>query len=444
MALDPSATPGLYLWRTSNAGLYATTNLFLWLKSDVGLYTDAAKSTPATADGDLVYRWEDQSGAGNDVVQVTAANRPLFDSTRKLVQSRVGLNQYFTTPPVPVNSRTLSAMFICKVQGGRGPYPRPVNNALFMTSANTSSLYYPSVPGGKLVANNNQVVKQMNCWVPSSLSCIIVSFGPTNATVYINGVQIDNPPLADGTSNLASILGYTASNNWTLQGGFQEISFWSTAIDSTDAATLFQHAQSAGVPASYSKVFVLDADSITYGIGAALNQGWPNQADFGPGSQMYNMGLAGVRLSTLVANAATQIDPMIQVGRTNVLIVFAGSNDIYGSLTPATTVYANLQSYCTARRSAGWTKIIVVTTLPRGGVAPEAQRLKYNTSIRNGFSAGTLACDAVADVASDANIGQTGQQADTSYYADGIHPTSAGHAVVANYVTAAIKSLGLP
>lgn len=52
--------------------------LTLWLKADAGLYQDAAKTTPATSDGDVVGAWEDQSGNGSDATQATTSKKPLL------------------------------------------------------------------------------------------------------------------------------------------------------------------------------------------------------------------------------------------------------------------------------------------------------------------------------------------------------------------------------
>lgn len=56
--------------------IYLST-LNVWVKSDTGLYKDAAKTQPATADGDAVYTW-DNIAAGNDFVQATLGNRFLL------------------------------------------------------------------------------------------------------------------------------------------------------------------------------------------------------------------------------------------------------------------------------------------------------------------------------------------------------------------------------
>lgn len=53
---------------------FPTTNLQLLLRADTGCYTDAG--TTAANDGDLVYRWADQSGNANHANQTTSGNRP--------------------------------------------------------------------------------------------------------------------------------------------------------------------------------------------------------------------------------------------------------------------------------------------------------------------------------------------------------------------------------
>src|SRR5690606_37871378 len=54
-------------------GPLSVPDLALWLRADDGLYQDAAKTTPATAEGHPVGAWEDRSGHGRDVTQATAA-----------------------------------------------------------------------------------------------------------------------------------------------------------------------------------------------------------------------------------------------------------------------------------------------------------------------------------------------------------------------------------
>ena len=51
-------------------------NLTSWQRADKDVYQDSGLTTPATADGDPVGGWVDQSGNGNHLVQSTGASRP--------------------------------------------------------------------------------------------------------------------------------------------------------------------------------------------------------------------------------------------------------------------------------------------------------------------------------------------------------------------------------
>ena len=52
------------------------TSLVLDLHAAIGVWQDAAMTTPAVADTDPVWTWQDMSGAGNHHVQATAGSQP--------------------------------------------------------------------------------------------------------------------------------------------------------------------------------------------------------------------------------------------------------------------------------------------------------------------------------------------------------------------------------
>lgn len=52
--------------------------LQLWVQADKGLYQDSAGSTAASADGDPVGRWTDQSGNARNLLQTGSTKRPLL------------------------------------------------------------------------------------------------------------------------------------------------------------------------------------------------------------------------------------------------------------------------------------------------------------------------------------------------------------------------------
>lgn len=58
-------------------------NLEIWARSDSGVYQDAAKTIPCTANGDLVYTWDNMGNTAmvTDFVQATVGLRPIYNVT---------------------------------------------------------------------------------------------------------------------------------------------------------------------------------------------------------------------------------------------------------------------------------------------------------------------------------------------------------------------------
>lgn len=49
--------------------------------------------------------------------------------------------------------------------------------------------------------------------------------------------------------------------------------------------------------------------------------------------------------------------------------------------------------------------------------------------------------DGLADVGADATIGQAGDELNLTYYEDGIHPTEAGHVIIAGILQPVLEGL---
>lgn len=148
----------------------------------------------------------------------------------------------------------------------------------------------------------------------------------------------------------------------------------------------------------------------------------------------------------------TTVTPFRDGSRTQeALIIWAGTNDIYGGDSAATT-YAALASVVAAAQAANIANIAVVTMLPRDGSAAvggqsamETRRQDYNTLIKAGYgSTGTDTSVDVLDIGSDATIGGASDWSNATYYPDGTHPqTSASTTIISGtYISPWI--VGLP
>ena len=181
---------------------------------------------------------------------------------------------------------------------------------------------------------------------------------------------------------------------------------------------------------------------------------WPNHIDV-PGvlgrgfarsaSTLLASGVPGgptVAAQVELARTSSLLPP--RPGRTaeRLAVLFAGTNEISQDLSTglgAAEAVAALATLVAALRDAGYDRVVVATMLPRtttmvrpGMTQADVNlwRDAYNAAIR----AGASGADVVWDVGAAAALADP---SDLSVYADGIHPTQAGAALVAAHFEAA-------
>lgn len=183
-----------------------------------------------------------------------------------------------------------------------------------------------------------------------------------------------------------------------------------------------------------------------YGLSSPATQGYPPQtlASLNPNNVLTNEARDGYTSAQTLAEISTVVLPVINSWSTNThqvkvraFSVMTGTNDNEQSVSVSTT-YANIQSICSSVAATG-ASVIVFTILP-GSTVNETNRQSLNALI----IAGGACSYTIADVGSDSTIGQAGQWSNATYYqADGLHPTTAGDAIVAGYLRTALQSLGV-
>ena len=93
--------------------LPSISGLSLWLRSDKDTFQDAAGTTAAVATGDPIGRWKDQSGNGDDALQMTAASRPVLRTSQLNGRSAVCLTApqlLALTKSIPLGDHTIFAV----------------------------------------------------------------------------------------------------------------------------------------------------------------------------------------------------------------------------------------------------------------------------------------------------------------------------------------------
>lgn len=411
--------------------------------SGLVLWLDAGKITGIANKG-TISQWDDLSGNGNHCTQTTEANKPIYSAIGINGKPEVALSykdlaadtlRWMTIPNgVSLNrnngtiiiigrpiSKALSAGYTVPVCvgdfkfGWGGLYPTGVISSL--REANTILQYFQ----------------------PTFIS---LSSSPDSIKIFYNNLS--------QTFTATSALSYTGGRIGTDTGGLfkaygvlNEVLVYNRALSDIEMGLLWDYARKKyELYTLPTKQVIFDGDSLTTGYACLNHSNFPGQTWglLGSDWKMYCVPVAGQTLNAMISDGVAEIDSKYNAGLAkNVVVCWAGLLDIDGGDTPAQAL-TDLNSYCTARRAAGW-QVVVLTCLPSLYIS-DAERVALNTGIRDNWE--TFA-DAIADIAADSRIGDAGDNDNPVYYnnSDGnkTHLTQEGFAIVAQITADAINGL---
>ena len=145
----------------------------------------------------------------------------------------------------------------------------------------------------------------------------------------------------------------------------------------------------------------------------------------------------------MIAKGTTTDNHLVSAASKKILLVMAGTNDLLNVADlSAAAIWADCQTYCNARRAAGWT-VLLMTTLPDqlAGVPAdyESRRQTLLGLMQAGWSG---IADAFLDFSTDAYIGVATAPTDhPTYWTNGAHLSPTGHAYLATLVKPVLESL---
>lgn len=415
-------------------------DLYAWYDADAGRFDAAAGGSPVTADGGPIARWEDRSGNGRHVTQGTPAERPLYDAAKGLVVTAMPSEQRFDFPAAfQLDRQNYSAFFVCELTTLRRGITVGGSHQEFhhfvKTADDSFTLFYRGNGAQADWAGLAQFDGAFHATATRPLTttrCLIGWVGTASETrCWLDGASAGGTAIGAGTATLLELFGQSpAGSTLAAQAAFKDAIFYDRALsDAEVVGTVLAYAHGRGVPPSRRHQVVFDGDSLTVGTTATLNRNWPSRVAGVAGTVRRRVTAeASVLLTTLAAQAAARVDPLLVPGEANVLAAWATSNDVAFGGVGGAQALANYWAYCDARRAAGWA-VVAFTMLPRTDVSggPEASRQAFNAGVRADWAGHA---DALADVAADARLGDFTDAA--HYDPDGIHLTDAGYQVVAD------------
>lgn len=189
--------------------------------------------------------------------------------------------------------------------------------------------------------------------------------------------------------------------------------------------------------AQFPTNIVTDGDSLTVGYPGGVPNSYPGQLAERLGQEVTNIGVDGATTADVIATHIAQADALYDPNMKNFYILGIGTNDLLNSVGTS-TVQTNIASIITGRRAVGYTVIVLTITPSNYATAPGGYQAA-RTVINNWLAAGSTTADLVCDVGSDPFISDPN---DTTFYTgDKLHMTTAGYAVVAINVTAAVQRI---
>lgn len=192
-------------------------------------------------------------------------------------------------------------------------------------------------------------------------------------------------------------------------------------------------------PQSHGQLFC-DGDSLTYGFNSETTQNYPYRLGQILNTQLEirQIGTPGITAATLATNYPTAAAPFFNSSlKNNVLIIWAGTNDLQTGATPA-AAYTSLSSYISQAQATGW-KVITLTMLPR--ITVETNRLAFNILVLGNVAG----ADAVVDITTDPRIGDPNAPLNKTYYPDDdVHIGGPGMDILIGIVAPAVNALLVP
>jgi|GEM_PF-4550659 len=421
-------------------------NLQLWIDASVGATTDG--TTPAS-EGDTVQQWNDQSGNSNNAIQNTAGDRPIY---RASVQNGLPGLEFITSGKKLVTPSFLDSTY--DTAYSIYAVVKHTSTSLKVFAGNGSGKYYGAGSNNTIIENTSDLTSVATNVTEPAGSVYIASLRYDGSTKNLAGfgatTQFANSVSATGNLGLSGALtiGDFDGGGFTWDGQILALILYKRALTTNEDRQVTDYLRTRYALNSTTKPQIFfDGNSLTAGTGASDSAHYyPSQtlALLG-GASVYditNIAAGGQTTAQRATADTTSLDPKYGSFRSNnIAVLWEVTNDLVIN-QDAANAYAQYVAWCQGRRTAGF-KVVAMTVLPRtqSGLYAgfETDRQTINTLIRANWQTFS---DALADVAGDSNIGDAGDQLNTTYYnADSIHMNDAGYAIIASYVANQINIL---
>ncbi len=398
--------------------------------------------------------WYDQSGNARDLIQTTAASRPLFYSTKLYGRDPSiqfdGTSSFLSIPSTIVADRAnVSVWMVGRFYQHGGPTQGYWGFGQTANSPDLGLMAYINAFALQPAFGATRLSSGSPRHIPSVTKCVSgLNSSASGLGLYRDSYSTTLSALTAATLNTGGAVGRFAVGDAQARMDLETFIVYPTALSAPNVTAIQSNLSSTfKTNVAPKRIIMTHGDSIMFGV--AANMYLRTYAGilsdyFEADTSIGSLGVSGRTLNGDLALRPTMFDPMIVSGAENNLFLQFGTNDL-GAGRTAAQLYADVTTYVSGNgstipsaASAGWNKVIVSTVLPRsdGGWtgAMETARLSYNDMLRNS----NLPL-AVFDAASDAVMGGTAST-NTALYPDALHPSALGYTYLSSALAAFIKN----
>ena len=411
---------------------------------------------------DTVY---DQLGSGNNITQATNANMPFFALTNQngtggVYSVTFDGNQNNATFSIPAaitgNGQSTSIVTVTNMESTAAP-------AIALLGANLSTAGIIAMRQGAAQVSKMDVwtsahfgnVANVNCRTQPAVNIIASGASATNA--YLDGLFAKTQFANTAGTWVGGTVG--SDTNAFFYGEMFAVIIYSGQLTISDAGILQPYLSNLFNCQSVrpNTQLVLTGNSIVQGTKATRLFNNPRQAEPLYSRPIFtrNNGIFGQLAGTVhtgIANTTAQFSALFV---NNLAIIIEPTNDIEGTASGniaapstaggggsgsvGTNVWNNWTAPDIATLQAAGFKVLVPTTLNRAW-SGSAQDVTDKTNAQGDWNTLARAATGVTllDYQAIPNLANPGN---TTFFADGVHPTTAGYALMAQLLSAGVNSL---
>lgn len=394
-----------------------------------------------------VTSWRDMSGNGRTLTQATAARQPGYWPTTAVLNNKPAvqfpgllLSDTFTAVAQPLTILFVGQMYHPKFAAGTSAgigFDSAIASRVTLAAWSTSSNGRLRGFAGTLLGNTRHfepVVARFKAHGASSALQVGTAAAQTGAGGSATLTRIALGQREDWLNGLTFTNYGMAAMVGVYSGDITAEAQWDQFM-----VDLIDHYQLAAPRA----LIICDGDSRTEGIEAGPElhgNTYPAHLTrhLTDPVTVVNVGISGQTVAAMTADVAYN-DALYDASLPANVVVMAGGINDCNQAASAATLQSRIETYCAARRSAGF-DVVACTIPPAVSVtgSEETVRTTVNTWMRANWATWS---DVLVDLAADSRLDDT---SDTTYFdSDGVHFSAEGHSVIAELVASALADLGI-